>query len=649
MGDRRLFVGNLPKDVSEPALENLFNKYKVSKIDIKRKKVLDDEAVFAFVNISSDNVDKCLSELRNKKLNNCTLKIEPAKESFLERLKKEHHEKYQSNNKSSAPTTYNSFQLRQNFNGTKNKKIIFGDDDENPAPQSTIEETENIPHKRYKSNDQSTSNSFQLRQSFSEVKNKKIVFGDGNFEDSTTSKPAAETAEDVPRQRNLPMFRGTASVSVNDTKPKDKSAAVKSKLPQENVNIHISANNANTAMRKFEEFSDVWKDDFTSSNYEIRKISFKEKPKSTEKEDAQSPSFQNTSSDKHNERNLITEETNEKVWPNKKYPERKLFNGEKKEKTIAWKTMNRTNEHSTENSSKETPQWRVTNTEDDRFKMDEKFFDANDTSISDEKRKRKKSVHDSLENEMKNDSVAKEVFEHRQLVRYDPTRPDHKILEKNVEKKDTSIPDAKKKKTKKKQEKHQSEYDKKSEPVAKPEVSKEKHYSVADTLKDAFKKTESQSGFSLSSLFDQKIKEDTSSLPIRDIDSGKTISEDNYHAENIPQEYSDDESEEDVEMETPIDIPSTSASEKVLGKCGVWGETFFFKENDSRFKEAIDFFKPEDENKVTDFDKQRNKLRSIVRKKLQNSKKDNKLFKQKLGGKLNKSKFKMRLKKARNY
>lgn len=65
---------------------------------------------------------------------------------------------------------------------------------------------------------------------------------------------------------------------------------------------------------------------------------------------------------------------------------------------------------------------------------------------------------------------------------------------------------------------------------------------------------------------------------------------DDYHVENIPQQYSDDESEEDVEMEAPIDIPSTSASEKVLGKCGVWGETFFFKENDSRFKGVFHVF-----------------------------------------------------------
>lgn len=251
MGDRRLFVGNLPKDVSESALGNLFNKYKVSKIDIKRKKVLDDEAVFAFINISSENVDKCkylvtfscmkiyltrricvyigLSELRNKKLNNCTLKIEPAKESFLERLKKEHHEKYQSNNnKSNGQVTTTSFQLRQNLNGAQNKKIVFKDED---------------------------------------------------FEEP---KPANETTEEIPRRRNLPMFQGTTSVPV--VKPKEKTPSIKTKSYQGIANVQTSANDANTAMRKFEEFSDVWKDDSMNSNYEYRKVSFKERSKPEERE-----------------------------------------------------------------------------------------------------------------------------------------------------------------------------------------------------------------------------------------------------------------------------------------------------------------------------------------------------------------------------
>lgn len=68
---------------------------------------------------------------------------------------------------------------------------------------------------------------------------------------------------------------------------------------------------------------------------------------------------------------------------------------------------------------------------------------------------------------------------------------------------------------------------------------------------------------------------------------------------------------------------------------------FFFM-----FSEAAEFYKCVNESKNTDFSKQRSNLKKIVRKKIQNSRRDNKLFRQKLGGKLNKTKFKMRLKKA---
>lgn len=46
---------------------------------------------------------------------------------------------------------------------------------------------------------------------------------------------------------------------------------------------------------------------------------------------------------------------------------------------------------------------------------------------------------------------------------------------------------------------------------------------------------------------------------------------------------SDSEFEEEMDEE-PAEILPTPASEKVLGRCGVWGETFFFKKDDSRFQ-----------------------------------------------------------------
>lgn len=51
--------------------------------------------------------------------------------------------------------------------------------------------------------------------------------------------------------------------------------------------------------------------------------------------------------------------------------------------------------------------------------------------------------------------------------------------------------------------------------------------------------------------------------------------------------FSSDAEDVDEENEAPIEVlPQTAPSENVLGKCGVWGEPFFFKPNDSRLKGA---------------------------------------------------------------
>lgn len=59
MKEQRLFVGNLPNGTSESDLRKLFKKYNVSNVEIKRKNVLDQESIFAFVNVASNRLDSC--------------------------------------------------------------------------------------------------------------------------------------------------------------------------------------------------------------------------------------------------------------------------------------------------------------------------------------------------------------------------------------------------------------------------------------------------------------------------------------------------------------------------------------------------------------------------------------------------------------
>lgn len=171
-------------------------------------------------------LDKCnrilfllgLSELRDKKWKDSHLKVELAKESFLDRLKKEHSEKDQRNDP--------------------------------------------------KSNGQITSNSFQLRQNFNKVKNKKIKFDSDNELEESDSNAIDKSPEDVPRRRNLPMFRGTTSVVTTHTKSVDSEAKPNS---NKRINVKSSISEANSTMKSFEAFSDVWKDEPVLRNSYDRK------------------------------------------------------------------------------------------------------------------------------------------------------------------------------------------------------------------------------------------------------------------------------------------------------------------------------------------------------------------------------------------
>lgn len=96
------------------------------------------------------------------------------------------------------------------------------------------------------------------------------------------------------------------------------------------------------------------------------------------------------------------------------------------------------------------------------------------------------------------------TFYFRSLIRYDPTKSDHRMLEKNSQK---DVINKKKKKIKDKTEKRKKEEERRE--VIKPEVSKEKYYNVTNTLKDSFREKEEKSTFTLSSLFDEKLKEGT--------------------------------------------------------------------------------------------------------------------------------------------
>ncbi|KAM7349657.1 putative RNA-binding protein CG14230 [Cochliomyia hominivorax] len=98
MESSRFFVANLPRHTTEKDLEFLFQDYgEIKNIEVKTKENLvdpDDIKIIAFVtlNIGKEDAQYCLNDLNWQKVHGEKIKVSLAKESFLERLKREREE-----------------------------------------------------------------------------------------------------------------------------------------------------------------------------------------------------------------------------------------------------------------------------------------------------------------------------------------------------------------------------------------------------------------------------------------------------------------------------------------------------------------------------------------------------------------------------
>ncbi|XP_058061274.1 probable RNA-binding protein CG14230 [Anopheles bellator] len=97
MKSHRLFVGNIPAGVSEKELSDEFSAYGVvESVEIKSKPNALSGAVdtFGFLSLSTDDkiVSQCIKEFREQQYRGVYLNVSKAKESFLDRLKREREE-----------------------------------------------------------------------------------------------------------------------------------------------------------------------------------------------------------------------------------------------------------------------------------------------------------------------------------------------------------------------------------------------------------------------------------------------------------------------------------------------------------------------------------------------------------------------------
>jgi len=95
---RRLYVGNLFPEVTDDDIKKRFSKFgSVTKVEIKSKRDIDGEVTetFAFIDLGSGDrgLADCIAGLNNTKWKGKVMKLQQAKESFMERLARERRER----------------------------------------------------------------------------------------------------------------------------------------------------------------------------------------------------------------------------------------------------------------------------------------------------------------------------------------------------------------------------------------------------------------------------------------------------------------------------------------------------------------------------------------------------------------------------
>ncbi|CAC5405959.1 unnamed protein product [Mytilus coruscus] len=245
---------------------------------------------------------------------------------------------------------------------------------------------------------------------------------------------------------------------------------------------------------------------------------------------------------------------------------------------------------------------------DDRFKLDERFIDSEEENMEedieepteeDERAKSLKILEQVVGTKIKPERKGK-LFRDVSALHFDPSREDHTHYEVQAE----SQPKKEKKSSKKRKVTEVTENEEKEEDL--PEVSKEKFFSVSDSLKDAFKPSSKDSdepkGFSLLSAFgsgpskehDYEHDENAEDSGMKTLQHKSSLfpweqqfdDESSDSDRNDRNDNSDDsQSDEDIKEKEPIVFSSAKSF-------------FFFQENDERISEGIKKFCRQDDLEI---------------------------------------------------
>jgi len=631
---KRLFLNNLPNNVTRPELEAKFSEYGVvSNVEIKERKTITSNQTphFGYVQLQIDraNLQNCLEEFSNKKWKGQYIDVQIAKESFMERLKREREEKVNGTSIPSiknVPTYSNDANTENKTKSTVVSRIPIYPEESNFV-NNTASTSISVNNKKYHSSSSESSEEEDTNLQISrnqDVPNNKSVSNEEQVNKLLTENKTFEK-----RLKIASVDKGSVVAISKEQKkfgPKQMQAdkkrlesivQMKQEYRQQKSLIKNALANIDTKPKN----KIIFNDDDESEPSPSKKSKFEEGP---------TPRTKNKTSDTQNRFTLFddAEDENDHEY---NFEVKEHFEGKKGKKLMELQS-------------------RFKN--DKRFTMDARFLeDQSDEEAENGKNETQEDQEVSYENEKEKqldileqvlgqkisrkpaDKKSNDSKKTKMMLRFDPSQPEHSKYEvkEPVGQEKTKV-----------KLRHDSEKETGAKPVEEapiPEVSKDTFYKVAVDLKDALHEKQE---FSLASLFSKAIEYDEQEEETQAENQPKQIKKKKRGHEPNPFRYdssTDDESENEKEKaqeKSRAANDSTKTEPVALQRtrpARIWTEPFFFKKDDYRLQEGFDFIKKLELDDQGDFLTLRRNLKEIVRAKVKNNQRNNRPFKRKLGGK----------------
>lgn len=643
----RVFIGNLPINVTEDEIKHLVEKHaQVTSVELKQK----NDGAFAFVDLkdTETKIQHCFGKLSSKVWKGSQLRIQKAKESFLQRLAKERLENQ------SLGSTKVSDNSGINTLLTENQKTIF-------------------EHKR---------------KSILDTESKRRI--------SSTENASCSSNSESPRKGPLQMFRGTSLAFSNDVKKSDTVSEIYQ--PSKSRKIENKVDEEKEVLQKFVAFSNIWKDSSDEDN-EIETYKF---PSQKIREPSQVRLAASEDSNKGNDEIAISQiQPQDGVYKQKSYEseKRRLKAIDDRQKELSQRRQviklalasdgNRSNKKiifdDTEDTQKsfenktlsgdkskklklfEDNEIEVENSYDDfriknqfegrkghsllklqaqygndtRFTLDERFIESDEEGEKELQRnttelgsaKEHQKVLEILGDVLGRDIVSKDKTKNKRpikpMLRYDPTQPNHVKFKVKYDLKDVKTKESNNLEgnidVNVEESENTSTLNQRNAVEANlPTVSKEKFYHVSDSLQELF--LNKAKPFSLLEMFGDEVEE-KGDVPF----DGKLISkkkEWSLNPFNVQINVSDDD---DADNEEGEENRTCDTKAKNIDEYGVMQESLFFEKEDERFKEGLEFIKYTNRDYHEKFSEMREKWKAIVKKKVRSTKMDT-TWKRKIGG-----------------